>query len=221
MLQSMRKNAKFFYFLFFMVIVTFVFWGVGGVDNGESPVVAKIGSETIMADEYWRAYERELNNAKDLYKDKLDAEMEKKLNLKEKVLNNLVDSRVLYRAADSFGIRIMDSELEQYIMQDPNFQQDGTFNKQVYLRVLEYNRISPKTYEQTLKRELAVSRVVQIIGESIDITPGESISIAGDEAAKQKLHSIIRNEKRQRAIASYIGGLKKDMTIKIYNDIIM
>ncbi len=43
MIKALRKHAKYFYILFFIVILTFIFWGVGSVDKtGEDEVVAEI-----------------------------------------------------------------------------------------------------------------------------------------------------------------------------------
>ena len=43
MLESMRRHARYFYVLFVVVIITFIFWGVGGVDKSASVNVAEIG----------------------------------------------------------------------------------------------------------------------------------------------------------------------------------
>jgi len=59
MLKIMRKHAKYFYVLFFIVIITFVFWGVGTVDKtGVIEIVAEVGPYKILADDYVSTYER-------------------------------------------------------------------------------------------------------------------------------------------------------------------
>ena len=44
----MRKHARYFYVLFFIVILTFIFWGVGTVDKtGPAEIVAEVGKYKI------------------------------------------------------------------------------------------------------------------------------------------------------------------------------
>ena len=89
MLKAMRKHAKYFYVLFFIVILSFIFWGVGTVDNtGGVEVVAEVGKYKITTDEYWKTYDRVYRFYREIYKDKFDEEMEKKLKLKENVLDS-------------------------------------------------------------------------------------------------------------------------------------
>ena len=59
MLQAMRKHAKYFYVLFFIIIITFVFWGVGTVDKtGDVEIIADVGPYKITAADYWKTYDR-------------------------------------------------------------------------------------------------------------------------------------------------------------------
>ena len=53
MLMSMRKHAKYFYVLFFIVILSFVFWGVGTVDKtGGAESIAEVGNYKITAQKF-------------------------------------------------------------------------------------------------------------------------------------------------------------------------
>ena len=104
MLKVMRKHAKYFYVLFFIVILTFIFWGVGTVDKtGGVEIVAEVGKYKITADEYWKTYDRVYRFYREIYKDKFDEEMEKKMNLKENVLDSMINERVLLTAAKECG----------------------------------------------------------------------------------------------------------------------
>ena len=77
MLMSMRKHAKYFYVLFFIVILSFVFWGVGTVDKtGGAEIIAEVGNYKITAQEYWRTYDNVYRFYRDVYKDSFDEEME-------------------------------------------------------------------------------------------------------------------------------------------------
>src|SRR4030042_1149418 len=133
MLRAMRKHSKYFYVLFFIVILSFIFWGVGTVDqSGGVEVVAEVGKYKITTDEYWKTYDRIYRFYREIYKDKFDEEAEKKMNLKESVLNSMINERVLLTAAKEAGVAVSDEELQESIARDPAFMKNGVFNKEMY-----------------------------------------------------------------------------------------
>ena len=75
MLKMMRHHAKYFYVLFFIIILSFLFWGVGTVDKTSSGgIVAEVGKQKITQEEYYRAYDNAFKFYRDLYKEKFDEE---------------------------------------------------------------------------------------------------------------------------------------------------
>lgn len=213
MLKSMRKHAKYFYVLFVLVILSFIFWGVGGIDQPSTVPVAVIGEETITVDEYWRAYQSTIDLYRDIYKEEFD---EEKLGLKQNVLNSLVAERVLFVAAEQAGLAVSDSELQEAIINEPAFMRDGRFNRQVYLRALELNRITPGAYEESKRRDLMGEKMKRLIEESVDLTPSELDKVKGDDTLRQ----ILLESKRQAALESFIEGLKRQMRITVNEQLV-
>lgn len=220
MLQFMRKHAKFFYVFFFLIIISFIFFYVGPVDKSASLPVAEIGKEKITLEEYWRAYDRTRDFYRDMYKEKFDEEMEKKLKLKEKVLDSLIEERVLLLTAKDLGIRVKDEELEEAITHEPAFTRNGIFDREIYLRTLQLNRITPELFESAKRQELTLIRMKQLIGESVDLTDSEIKQLPGDEQTAKVLRQAFLRDKMEKAIKSYVGGIKKQMKIKINTQLI-
>lgn len=210
MLKAMRKHAKYFYVLFFIVILSFMFWGVGSVDKSTSVPVAEVEKEKISLEEYWMAYDRLREFYKNTLKEKFTEETEKQLNLKQRVLNSLIDERVFIIAAKKAGINVADNEVEDSITNDPSFMRQGAFNKDVYLRVLQLNRMTPQFFESMKRRELTVLKMRRLIGESIDTTV---VDTGGDIASP--VQQAILFEIREGGIKSYIDGIKKGLRIKV------
>lgn len=220
MLKTMRKHAKYFYVLFFIVILTFIFWGVGPLDKPTEISVAEIGDERITIEDYWRAYESTRQKYREIYKDKFDEEMEKSLNLKETVLNNLVDDKVLLISAKEIGLTVTDKELQEAIINDPAFMRDGVFKKDVYLRVLEFNRLTPEMFEASMREQLLTLKMRRLIGSSIDLTEAELKGISGDEKLISQLRQAILLNKMDSVVRSYIDNAKQKINIKINKEII-
>ncbi len=214
MLKAMRKHAKYFYVLFFIVILSFVFWGVGTVDKSTAVPVAEIEKEKISLEEYWLAYDRVRDFYRNIYRERFDEEMEKRLNLKQGVLNSLIDERVLLITAKRAGIKVTDKELEDAIVNDPAFMREGKFNRDIYLRVLQLNRMTPELFESMKRRELLLTKMQRLIGESIDVT---DVDAGGRPDA---IKESILSDMRARAVKSYVEGLKRQMRIKVNQQLI-
>lgn len=215
MLKAMRKHAKYFYVLFFMVIISFIFWGVGTVDKSTAVPIAEVGKEKISLEEYWAAYDRARDYYRNITQGNFTEEMEKQLNLKQKVLDSLVDEVVLAAEAKKIGIRVSDAELEEAIVNDPAFLREGKFGKDVYLRTLQLNRMTPEYFESTKRRELTLAKMHRLIGESVDLTD----EVLND-AAPANLQQALLSQLREKAVRSYVEGLKKQMKIKVNQQLI-
>jgi hypothetical protein len=223
MLKVMRKHAKYFYVLFFIVILSFIFWGVGTVDKtGGVQIAAEVGKYKITAEEYWKSYDRASRFYRELYKDAFNEEMEKKLNLKENVLNSMVNERVLLIAAKETGISVSDDELQDVISHEQAFMNNGAFDRDLYLNRLRLNRITPEEFEDATRRELTVTKMRQLIELSVDPTdigtPAGQTS--GNAQAAKMINEAALRDKKEKAVNSYIEGLKKNIKIKINTKVI-
>lgn len=222
MLKAMRKHARYFYVLFFVVILSFIFWGVGTVDKTDVDILAEVGKYKITSEDYWRTYDSIYRFYREIYKDKFDEEMEKQLNLKENVLNSMINERVLLIAAKEAGISVSDTELQDSIAREPAFMRNGAFDKELYVNRLRLNRTTPEIYENAKRRELTADKMRRLIELSIDVPdvdPG-LLESQGDEQTARMISQAMLSDQRERAVKSYIEGLKKGIKIKINKDLI-
>lgn len=221
MLKMMRHHARYFYVLFFIVILSFIFWGVGTVDKADkSSIVAEVEQYKITGEEYWRAYDRTVDFYRDLYKERFDEETQKKLKLKENILNTLIDNRVLLLAATKNGITVSDEELNDAIRHEPSFMKDGSFDSDVYLNRLRLSRITPETYESSKRQELLVKKARRMIELAV-IPPGDQLSqLSGNEQTIKAVQDALMNSARDKAVKAYVEGMKKGLKIKVYQDLI-
>jgi hypothetical protein len=220
MLQSMRKHARYFYVLFIVVIISFIFWGVGPKDKTTTETVAEIGKEKITVEEFWRAYERARDSYREIYKDLPLEEIEKKLNLKQMVFNGLLDERILFVSARELGLSASDEDLQQAIVNDPRFRRDGIFRKDIYVKTLAMNRLTTDIYEGMLRDEIAVDKLKRLIVSSVDVTDADLAGLKADEAKTVMLKQTLLYNKRNAALRSFVEGAKVKMNVKINKDVI-
>lgn len=220
MLQSMRRHARYFYVLFFIIIITFIFWGVGTNDKEGARFVAEIGDERITKDEFWRIYERARESYREMYKGQPLEEIEQKLNLKLMVLDSLVEDKVLLVSARELGLVASDDELQHAIIKDPRFIREGSFKKEIYLRTLANNRLTPDYYESILRNQLSTNRMRNLIISGVDVTDADLAGIKVDAAKTELIKQAVLFSKRNAALKSYIEGAKVRMKVKINMDVI-
>jgi peptidyl-prolyl cis-trans isomerase D len=221
MLKVMRHHAKYFYVLFFIVILSFIFWGVGTVDKtSNAETVAEVGKYKISARDYARVYENMMKFYRDLYKEKFDDEMQKKLNLKEKAVDTLVSQTLLLIAAQENGIKVSDSELQEAITNEPAFMKDGAFDQQVYQNVLRLSRLTPGAYESNKREELMISKMSRLI-EAAAIIPDAGLeNVSADEQTKKMLRDAMMSDAKGKVLQAYIEGMKKRVKVKINTELL-
>ena len=223
MLRAMRKHAKYFYVLFAVVILSFVFWGVGPKDqSGGVEIAAEVGQYKITADEYWKTYDRIYRFYREIYKDKFDEETEKKMKLKEGVLDSMINERVLLMAAKDAGITVSDAELQDSISRDQAFMKNGAFDQDIYLKRLQLSRTTPEMFENLKRQELTVAKMRQLVEVSVDATDVDSQlpQASGNEQAEQMIRQAILADKKEKALKSYVEGLKRSVKIKVNKQLI-
>lgn len=211
MLKQLRQHAKYFYVLFFLIIISFVFWGVNPSDDAVIMDVATVGGESIPDRDYRRTYDSMARLYRDIYKEGFDAEA---MGLKKKVLDSMVNEMLLSIAADEAGIAVTDKELQEAIINDPGFSgPGGTFSKAQYLRALQSARFTTGSYEATRRRDLKVSKMRRMIRESVDLTEGELPATGGDADSARELRKTLLEAKKNAAVISFIVGLKKRISV--------
>lgn len=220
MLKLMRHHAKYFYVLFFIVILSFIFWGVGTLDQNDARLVAEVGRYKITSDEYGRAFERARQFYRELYQEKFDEQMQKELNLSEKILESLIESKVLLIAAKEQGITVSDQELTQAISVEPAFMKDGVFDSEIYLNRLRLSRLTPEGYESMKRQELVIEKIRRLIELSVDAAVPDLGTVSADEQTLKAIKDAMTNEAKEKAVKSYVGAFKKGIKIKVNRDML-
>jgi peptidyl-prolyl cis-trans isomerase D len=207
--------------LFFIVILSFLFWGVGSVDKTSSGgIVAEVGKNKITREDYYRAYDNAFKFYKDRYKEKFDEEMQKKLKLKDTVLDSLIGNKVLLLAAAENGIKVNDEELNDAILNEPAFMKNGVFDNQIYQNTLRLSRITPEVYESMKRQELTITRMTRLIELAANPPVIDLGSASADEQTFKALKDALLNDAKDKAVKAYIHGYKNSLKIKEYRQLI-
>ncbi len=166
MLDVIRSNAQSFWVkvAFGVIILVFVFWGVGSfTDTGYVNVIGTVNEEPITAQKFEEAYrEAEYGITRNQRDTALTAEQ--KTQLGREVFQRLVMETLVAQEAKRAGLGVSPYELRLYVGSIEMFQNDkGQFDPETYKNVLKARRQSPAEFEADLARRILQDRMVQYV----------------------------------------------------------
>jgi len=175
MLTYMRKRSKSWItkVIFGAIIIVFVFWGGSTYFAREANKVAKVDRYIISTQQFSKAYSDTLKLYQQRFGDAFTPEMIESLDLKNMVLQQLIDDYVLRIEASKMGIAISDEELQKAIQSVPAFKENGLFSVANYKRILAYERLTPREFEEEQRKSLFQQRVYSMIAENIIVSQPE------------------------------------------------
>ncbi|MEE9515493.1 MAG: SurA N-terminal domain-containing protein [Candidatus Adiutricales bacterium] len=176
MLDLMRRHARSWMVnvMIGAIAITFIFWGAGSFRRkSDLNHVATVNDQKISVAEYQEAYRTMYEQVRAQYREVWNDDFLETLNLKERALQNLIDQRLVSQKAGRFGIKVSLEDLQQKIMATPAFQFDGVFSTEKYRSMLARNRMSPEIYEGHMRRELANSKLKNIISNFAKVSESE------------------------------------------------
>ena len=162
MLQKIRDRAQgwFAYTIVGLLTIPFAVWGINYYFEGGGPMDAAIvGDSKISLQEYQRAYQQQRQRLQAMLGDNMDPTLLEGPRLKQDVLRQLIDERVLAQLVNDQGMRISDPQLRHALLTLPVFQQNGGFNKELYERLLRNQGYTPVLFEEGLRQSLATEQL--------------------------------------------------------------
>ena len=212
MLKSMRTNVKSLSFTLWLVIAafigtTFLVWGIRSTPGGgmaRAGVIAQMDKEQISVDEFRDAYHTLFEHYRRSLGDKFDEEAAERMKLKQKVLDDLVHQRLILVQARKMGIEITGDDLGAMIKDIPAFQENGQFSKKQYLAVLQYNRLNPQKYEQSLRMEAIITKMQDLIKEGAKVSDLEAknlLAMANNRAKVEFVELLMKDYPKENAEA--------------------
>src|SRR5690348_8311058 len=176
MLQTLRDKlggwpAK---IIFGLMVFVFSFFGIEGYFQARNETwVAKVDGHEISQQDFTNA----LNNARQQQLaqpgNTVDAAELDKPAFKQKVLDQLINQRLLLNLNDKLGVAVPDSQIRAQIAQVPQFQVDGRFNADAYLATLAASNKTPQQYQDEVRADLEPSQLAAPVANTAFATNAE------------------------------------------------
>ena len=207
MLSTFRKHSGSWMIkvILGLIVLVFVFWGVGSFRDEQSTAIANIDGEPIPYEDYLRTYNNLLDRFSSQFGDSLTPETLKMLGLKDQAVNQLINQRLLSVEADRLGLRVSPDELVQMIQQVPAFQSNGVFDSTRYQRVLSSLRMTPEIFENQQREALRIEKLQAFVG-------------SGAQVSEIEAHEWYQWQNNQVKIDYFVAAPREDESIELSDE---
>ncbi|HEU4639573.1 MAG TPA: SurA N-terminal domain-containing protein, partial [Candidatus Binatia bacterium] len=176
MLDFLRKKKRSWIItiLLGLIIVVFIaFYGGSQQPTGVASHVAEVNGESISQREFIVHYQRAVERYREMFKGSFTPELLKNLNIKQSLLEEMIEARLVLQEARRLGLSATDEELMNAIAQVPEFHVNGRFNKERYIQLLRANRLTPAQFEEDQRKQLTIQRLLGVLADAAHVTEAE------------------------------------------------
>jgi peptidyl-prolyl cis-trans isomerase D len=176
----MREYARSLKIVLLIVVVVFIltsgvlfYFGSGPFGSGKSNAVAVVNGEEIPPERFKRAQANMMAAYARMARQQLTPELAERLGLSQQVINELVTEAIVIQGAADEGVRVSDDELRVTIQQIREFQENGRFSRDEYLKVLRQIRLDPGEFETEVRRQLLRRKMENLIKQGVKVSDEE------------------------------------------------
>ena len=198
MITWMQKHRKYLVITIWISTIAFigagfVGWGQFDLNMDRSKSIAKVGDRVVTIREFQLTYSNIYNYYNRMFKGQLTKEKAKELGIENQVYITLINNALLLNYADELGLLVTDDEVKEALKNNNNFKKEGKFSKEIYYRVLKSIGMKPKEYEESLRKELLLTKLNKFL--KTPTTKLEIETIASALTMQDKLEYMIIEKK--------------------------
>ncbi len=174
-----KKKSLIIKLAFAVIILSFVIGyamlSSPGGPGGDTPTgeAASVNGRKIAYQDFQTHYSTLYQLYQSIYQDQFTPALESQLKLADKALNGLIDQALLQEEAERQKISISQKELVEAIANVEAFQDNGVFNKERYLQVLAYQRMTADEFESMQRSELIINKVREQLQAGVTVTDAD------------------------------------------------
>jgi len=175
MLQFMRKHAKnwLMKLLLVLIIIVFIFYFGSMKGREKAGDVAKVGGKAITYVDFRKEYENLIELYRRQYGENLTEEALKKLNVKQKALDHLIDQAIILQKAKDLKIEVSEEEVQASIASHPAFQRNGVFDNRLYQQALRSVKMTTGDFEEAQRNGILTLKLEGLMRESVKVSDRE------------------------------------------------
>lgn len=170
MLQTLRDNLKgtIAIFIVVLMVIPFALFGVDSLflRDASAGKAAEVNGQVISEMDLARAVQLQKQQIIQRFGEQAPAELLVDEQLRGPVLNRLIQRELIKQAASDGGMAVSDAAVDQMIVSNPQFQQDGQFNQGLFVQLLRNLGYTPTSYRDLLIEDVLVNQHATAVAES-------------------------------------------------------
>ncbi|MGH8184075.1 MAG: SurA N-terminal domain-containing protein [Rhodanobacteraceae bacterium] len=178
MLQAIRNMFKSWIVIAIfgvLVVVAFLFFGIEGYfSQSNATWVAKVDGQEISQQDFTTAFNNYRESQMKAPGNTMDAADFEKPEVKQQVLEQLVNRQLLLNENDKLGIRVPNAAIRDQIASFPVFQVNGKFDSTAYLAYLAQIGKTAQEFQDSIRTDLATRQLPEAIVDTAFSTPDEA-----------------------------------------------
>ena len=154
-----------------LIIIPFALWGVDSyIRSGDKvDIVAKVDGDNITKQEFDRNLKEQQDRMRVAMGERFDQAMLNRPEVRQSVLDGLVQQHLLVKEANRVGFNLPDTLLASIIAEIPEFQQDGKFSQTRYETMLRAQEMTPAVFENRLRQNLMIQQLFEGLSHGIAV----------------------------------------------------
>ncbi|MBE0484599.1 SurA N-terminal domain-containing protein [Marinobacter sp.] len=211
MLQDIRDNAQgtIAKVIIGLLIVSLSIWGMDAIIGGFSgePEVASVNGESITEREFLRTVQLETQQRLSQMENP-DSAMLDEDQIRQDVLEALIQERVLILDAQEQGLELSDDDIDALITQMPQFQIGGQFNRDRFVATVRNFGMGVGEFRENMRKNYVINQIRASIAQTG--------LVAGDNAS-QLLR--IQNQTRDFRVLTVSADSLADQIVVTEDDV--
>lgn len=167
MFDFIRTHRRWMQFILLLLVVpAFAFFGIEGYVGfmSKEKELALVDGTPITQPEFDAAHRARLEELRGMLGAQFDAQAIDTPAFRERLLNEMIDQRVITTAAMQGRYSVSDEQLREMIARIPALQENGTFSPEKYRQVLAAQGMTASNFELRVRSDLILSQVLGPIG---------------------------------------------------------
>ena len=172
MLDALRKSTGSWIvrILIGLLVISFAVWGVSGFGGYGTQTVATVGDMEIPAEIYQDELQREIQSLSTRAGRSISFEDARALQVDRQILGRMIGDAALENQAQQLGLGVTQDAVIAYTKREPGFRdQSGSFNPEIFYRILLANNLSPEAYYQRQQRALTINQITETVGRTAQV----------------------------------------------------
>lgn len=198
MISWMQRHNRYLVWTIWVATIAFIgagFVGWGSYNFGsKAGNVAKVGDMEIPQSKLNMVYSNIYNQYNQRMQGQLDESKAKELGLVQQAFSVIVTQAKILNYAKENGIVVSDQEVAGALQEIRILQENGQFSKEIYDRFLTAQRMTAKSFEESLREELIITKTLDLLNVNALPFEEEIVSSAINLADKIAYKVLVQDD---------------------------